>query len=111
MSSFDYSQAQDTLESELIRAEADDLVNRPPNIESDLIPHFDEIFNSKTQAYREVLIGCALVRHQDKSINIRKPYSKQGKDAYNGRTLDEKVINPFLHQKRIPSSRGPRSEE
>jgi hypothetical protein len=31
----------------------------------------------------------------------------QGDDAYNGRTLDEKVVNPFLHERRIPSSKGP----
>lgn len=30
-----------------------------------------------------------------------------GEDAYNGRTLDERVVNPFLQDKRIPCSRGP----
>jgi hypothetical protein len=30
-----------------------------------------------------------------------------GEKAFNGRTLDEKVINPFLRDRRIPCSRGP----
>ncbi|MGH9729378.1 MAG: restriction endonuclease, SacI family [Candidatus Acidiferrales bacterium] len=53
------------------------------------------------------MLGCVLVRLTDRSIDIHKPYVNLGKGAYNGRSLDEKVINPFLHEKRIPSSRGP----
>lgn len=52
-------------------------------------------------------MGGTLARIHDKSINIRQPYVDQGPNAFSGRTLDEKVINPFLHDKRIPSSRGP----
>ncbi len=68
---------------------------------------FDAIFNSATQAYREVLIGCLLARHQDQSINLRQPYVNLGEHAFNGRTSDERVINPFLYEKRIPNSCGP----
>ena len=67
----------------------------------------DTIFSSKTQSYREVLLGCAIARHQDRNCNIRHPYIKQGEDAFNGRTLDEKVVNPFLFSKQIPCSKGP----
>jgi SacI restriction endonuclease len=67
----------------------------------------DRLMSSRTQAYREVLIGCALARLLDPEINIRRPYANQGDAAYNGRTLDEQVINPFLHDHEIPSSRGP----
>ena len=38
---------------------------------------------------------------------MRKPYVSQGDYAFNGRTLDERVVNPILQQRRIPSSRGP----
>lgn len=31
----------------------------------------------------------------------------QGTNAFNGRTLDEKVVNPFLQEKSIPCSKGP----
>ena len=67
----------------------------------------DTIFSSKTQSYREVLLGCAVARYQDRSCNIRHPYVKQGEDAFNGRTLDEKAVNPFLFSKQIPCSKGP----
>ena len=56
----------------------------------------DIVFESKTQSYREVLLGCALVHIINPTVNIRLPYVKQGPTAFNGRTLDEQVINPFL---------------
>lgn len=71
------------------------------------VSHFDTIFRSHTQAHREALIGCVLARIQDRNINIRLPYVNQGDLAYNGRTLDERVVNPFLQSHRIPCSRGP----
>ena len=65
----------------------------------------DALFNSRTQAYREAMLGCVLARIQNRAINIRLPYVGQGDDAFNGRTLDEQVINPFLTTNRIPCSR------
>ncbi len=65
------------------------------------------VMGSRTQAYREVLIGCCLARILDSRIDVRRPYVNQGDVAYNGRTLDEKVVNPFLQEHEIPSSRGP----
>ncbi len=62
-----------------------------PTVQKDL----DNLFSSNTQAYREVLIGSVLVRSQDKSVDLHLPYVKHGKNAYNGRDLDERVINPF----------------
>lgn len=67
----------------------------------------ERLFESPTQAYREVLLGVVLARWADRRIDITKPYAKQGADAFNGRSLDEEVVNPFLHDNRIPSSRGP----
>ena len=67
----------------------------------------DKIFTSSTQAYREALMGCLLARILDKSVDVRSPYVSQGDNAYNGRTLDERVVNPTLQNHRIPSSRGP----
>ena len=66
-----------------------------------------KLFSSGTQAFREAMLGCLLVRIQDKTVNIRRPYVSQGDDSYNGRTMDERVVNPLLQEKRIPSSRGP----
>lgn len=67
----------------------------------------DTLFSSSTQSYREALLGCALARVMDDALNIRLPYVSHGSDAFNGRTLDEQVINPFLHDRLIPSSKGP----
>lgn len=107
MPAIDYNNSKSLLESEFAKVEAESLQGTYQQAEPSLIPHLDLIFHSKTQAYREVLLGCVIARLQDKTINIRKPYVKQGYDAYNGRTLDERVINPFLQDKRIPCSKGP----
>ena len=52
-------------------------------------------------------MGCLVARIQDENINIRQPYANQGPNAFSGRGLDERVINPFLQSKGIPSTRGP----
>ena len=65
------------------------------------------LFASTTQAYREVLLGCIIVRLLDASVSVRLPYAKLGDYAYSGRALDENVINPFLRHQKIPCSKGP----
>ena len=87
-------------------AEQDLLLNRIPEIDPHLIRAFASIFDSGTQAYREVLVGCTIARLQDPTIDVRLPYIQHGPRAFNGRTLDERVVNPFFHGKRIPSSKG-----
>jgi hypothetical protein len=67
----------------------------------------DHLFRSSTQAFREAVIGCALARIIDPEINIHLPYMNQGADAFNGRTLDETVVNPLLQEKSVPCSKGP----
>lgn len=74
---------------------------------SDNRTSLDIVFQSKTQSYREVLLGCAIAHLLDLSINIRLPYVKQGENSFNGRTLDENVINPFFQENLIPCSKGP----
>lgn len=103
----DYGAARGLLDHVFSQAEQDLLHQRTPGIPQTLHEHFDAIFRSKTQAYREVLVGCVIARIQDACINIRLPYVKQAANAYNGRTLDEKVVNPFFRDHRIPSSHGP----
>lgn len=75
----------------------------PPGAEES----FGTIFDTNVQAYRETLLGSALARLLDRTINIRLPYTALGPGAYSARTLDEKIVNPFLHHERIPASRGP----
>jgi hypothetical protein len=87
--------------------EANLLDGQMPVYDEALIPAFDAVFASKVQAYRETLVGCTLARLADRATDIRLPYMSQGEHAYNGRTLDERVVNPFLQHNRIPSSKGP----
>lgn len=104
----DYQVAKQTLDAEFAVVEEAVLSGEIPGCDNAALPeNFEVIFNSRTQAYREVLLGCILAKLQDHAIDVRKPYVAHGEFSYNGRTLDERVVNPFLHDKRIPSSRGP----
>jgi len=103
----DYEAAGRLLEQTFSECENDLLRQVAPKIQAELQQPFETIFASRTQAYRETLVGCTIARIQDNNINIRLPYVKQGASAYNGRTLDERAVNPFLQQHRIPCSRGP----
>jgi len=107
MASLDYEKAQRILEEILPQSELALIQDSHPRLNPRLVHAVHTIFSSKTQAYREVLLGCTVAKILDESINIRQPYVSQGPRAFSGRTLDEKVINPFLHDKRIPASRGP----
>ncbi len=103
----DYEAARRLLEELFAQAEAHVIQGSSPSAPELIRDACDLIFRSRTQAYREVLLGCAIARALDKSINIRLPYADQGPNAFSGRSLDERVINPFLQDKRIPSSKGP----
>ena len=103
----DYDRAKDLLEGSYSKAEKLFLQGTSPILPARLAQACKVVFASRTQAYREVLLGCLVARIQDKNINIRQPYVRQGKNAFNGRSLDENVVNRFLQGKRIPCSRGP----
>jgi SacI-like restriction endonuclease len=106
-SSVNYETALAQLAHEFDAVEAQILNGQAPTLPPDLIHHFDTVFGSSTQGYREVFLGCILARLNNPAIDIHKPYVKHGPTAYNGRTLDERVVNPFLREKHIPSSRAP----
>ncbi|SEO48541.1 SacI restriction endonuclease [Nitrosospira multiformis] len=103
----DYSDAAALLDDLFTEAEVAFQTQLPLQIDPSIEKIADTLFASSTQSYREALLGCALARLLDQSINIRYPYVNQGMYAFNGRTLDEKVVNPFLHDRLIPSSKGP----
>lgn len=107
MANIEYSTARDILNRTFADVARDYIEGRIPRIQSVLEKSYDLLFESKTQAYREVLLGCILARLLNPKVDIRLPYVQQGERAYSGRTLDEKVINPFLHKAKIPSSKGP----
>lgn len=107
MSTIDYDAARQLLDDMVKFSEQDVLQGTKPEIDSEFETACDLVFASRTQAYREVILGCTMARILNKDIDIRKPYIDLGPDAFTGRSLDEKAINPFLQEKRIPCSRGP----
>lgn len=107
MPTIDRESARNLLEKAFVEAERYLLTSTLPSLESRLSHAVERVFASNTQAYREVLLGCTVVRLLAPAVNIRLPYVAQGPAAYSGRSLDEQVINPFLQSKRIPCSRGP----
>jgi hypothetical protein len=107
MPALDYEKASEILAELFVAAQDAFQGNTIPTVEAVIQDAADQLFASSTQSYREALIGCGLARMLDRSINIRHPYMSQGVDAFNGRTLDEKVVNPFLHDRMIPCSKGP----
>lgn len=107
MPSLDYGAAASLLRELFEEAEALFREGGCPSLSPELVGVADVLFASKTQSLREALLGCALARSLDRSINIRHPYVEHGDDAFSGRTLDERVVNPFLHDRLIPATKGP----
>ena len=99
--------SRDILSDSFSRAERAFLSGQAPPVPVEFREATDTVFASKTQAYREVLVGCILTRLTDPTRNIRLPYLDLGSDAFSGRSLDERVVNPFLQERSIPCSRGP----
>ena len=103
----DYEKAREILATTFDIAEREFREGKPVTVSASAEVALKSLFQSKTQAFREALIGCCLARMLDPQIDIRLPYMNQSDNAYNGRTLDETVVNPFLYEREIPSSKGP----
>ncbi|MGQ9779186.1 MAG: hypothetical protein ACUVRM_04805 [Bacillota bacterium] len=104
----DFKEAGLVLLEEFTGAERDYMTRKPPEVSEKARQAAEVLFASTVQSYREALLGCAIARIVNPEIDIRSPYDKQqGPRAFSGRSLDEKVINPFLTERRIPCSRGP----
>jgi hypothetical protein len=102
-----YLQAKADLQRLFTLAESDLTSGTAPSVSASAQQAAQEMFNSETQSIREALLGCALARLQDSNIDITLPYMNHGGNAFNGRTLDEQVVNPFFKDVQIPSSKGP----
>jgi hypothetical protein len=103
----DYTQAQEELKVNLRKVEDELQTGSTIYGKSAIQGDITILFASNTQAFREVLIGCCLARILDSEVDVRLVYVNQGERSFNGRTLDEKVVNPFFKEHEIPSSKGP----
>lgn len=104
----DYDRAAATLDR--LFAEAVALVDQgsAASVPEGAVAAAEIIFTDKApQSYREALLGCALARLANPSIDLARPYVSHGEGSYNGRTLDERVVNPFLKIHQIPSGKSP----
>jgi len=61
----DYEAARGLLDQLFSEAEQDLLCETAPSLPEGLAEHFEIVFRSNTQAYREVLVGCAIARLQE----------------------------------------------
>lgn len=107
MLDIDYDEVRHNLEARFAEIEKSYASGQTPAIPGEVGGACANVFASNTQAYREVLLGCILVRLSRPGVNVRQPYVEQSDNAFSGRTLDERVVNPFLHSMQIPSSKGP----
>lgn len=102
----DLERAEARLQEKFAEAEARYVRSDPPPVSEKARSAADVLFRSAVQSYREAVLGCAVAKVVDPKTDIRLPYVKQGRNAFSGRTLDEKVINPFFVAHNIPCSRG-----
>lgn len=103
----DYHAASELLAEVFRDAETRCGAGEAPPVAPEINDAIERLMQSRTQAYREVLISCALARLLDEQIDLSLPYVNQGEFAYNARTLTEDVVTPFLHEHQVPSSKGP----
>ena len=104
----DYEAAANRLRSAFDRAHEDLLAESAPPCDGELKACLDAVFEPRiTQAFREALLGCVLARLDDLGNDARMPYVQHGEGAYSGRSLDERVVNPYLIEQRVPASKGP----
>jgi len=99
-------ESHELLERVFVRAGTAFFSGEHPAVSQSIETGCDVVFASKTKAYREVLLGCLVAKITNPDTDIHLPYVSFGPRAFSGRTLDEKVVNPFLRKKNIPSTRG-----
>ena len=104
---FDYQAARNTLEEAFVLAEEAASQEEPPTASEAVVSALDVLFGSQSQSFREAVIGWCLVRLAKPALDLRYPYMKQGTNAYHGREIDQKVVNPFLQDHMVPCSTGP----
>jgi predicted component of type VI protein secretion system len=70
----DFDLARNLLEQLFSEAQRAFESHQPPTVDHSVRRNAETLFNSNTQSYREVLLGCGLARLLDHTIDIRQPY-------------------------------------
>jgi hypothetical protein len=105
----DYAKLAALLEEEFEAALGLYLKGSRPVIPKEITTAVETLFLARTQSFREALVGSFLAKICDTKIDVRLPYANQGENAFQGRAVDEDVLNPFLQQRQIPCSKDPTS--
>lgn len=100
-------EARELLRQQFANAEEDFRSDAPIDMPKVVVANTERLFESKTQAYREALIGCVIARVLDPKIDIRLPATEYGENAFSGRSLSDNVITPFMRSKAVPVSAAP----
>ena len=104
---FDFEAAKRTLEAAYEEATSLFYAKASPDVSKGIQDACRPMFTSNTQAFREVALGLCLVRLLDRKADLAKPYTTLPGGTFSGRTVDERVVNPFLRRQRIPCTKGP----
>jgi len=67
----DYTEAKQILEAQFVLAEGDYRARQPANLPEEEAVSISILFQSRTQAFREALVGCCIARIMDPEIDIR----------------------------------------
>jgi hypothetical protein len=102
-----HDQARELIARAFALAEDDFREGKLIELPADVKAAIDRMFASKTQAYREALVGCAVTRLVDESIDVRYPATAYGEKSFSGRSISDQVVAPFLQSKRVPVSVSP----
>ena len=105
----DYESASRRFRNSLHKAQKDQLLggDYKDTVDTTTNRRMDVVFDSRTQAFREALVGCVLARIYDPDIDATLPYTQHGDRSYSGRSMDERAVNPVLQELSVPSSKGP----
>jgi hypothetical protein len=74
MAKIDYESARQMLAGNFAEVERAHIDGSEPPADQDVIAAYDRLFRSRTQAYREVLLGCIVAKLQEPAIDVRLPY-------------------------------------
>lgn len=58
--------------------------------------------NIRNKALSRLVLACCLAKLHKSDIDIRKPYTEIGGNAFSGRTYDEAYIGPFVTEHNLP---------
>jgi len=78
----------------------------PQALEQGLLEDLDWVARCESnRAGVRLLLSAVLAKHLEPNLNATQPYTEiEGIGSFSGRTLDERVVGPFLASKKLPTN-------